>query len=129
MTGGISGQATQPLSVRRQPAQLPHLLGRRWGADRSPLQGISGAGYSTPLRAKATSPNFRIYWGAAGEQVDLLSGNLNYSIPLIQSQGRAGLAATFALSYNSQIWRQTSNPNTSWLLGRDLGYGLGSAAA
>jgi RHS repeat-associated protein len=65
------------------------------------------------------------YWGAAGEQIDLLSGNLNYSIPLIQAQGRAGMAATFALSYNSQIWRQTSSPNTSWLLGRDVGYGLG----
>jgi hypothetical protein len=63
------------------------------------------------------------YWGAAGEQIDLLSGNLNYSIPLIQAQGRAGLAATFALSYNSQIWRQASS--ASWLLGRDLGYGLG----
>src|ERR1035437_3689213 len=24
------------------------------------------------------------YWGAAGEQIDLLSGNLNYSVPLIQ---------------------------------------------
>jgi len=30
------------------------------------------------------------YWGAAGEQVDLLSGNLNFSIPLIKAMGRGG---------------------------------------
>ena len=63
--------------------------------------------------------------GSGDPGTSLLSGNLNYSIPLIQAQGRAGMAATFALSYNSQIWERTTNPTTSWLLGRDVGYGFG----
>ena len=56
------------------------------------------------------------YWGAAGEQIDLLSGNLNYSIPLIQARGRGGPGMNFALSYNSQIWQQ-SGGTTSLLDG------------
>ena len=63
------------------------------------------------------------YWGASPEQIDLLSGNLNYSVPLIQARGRSGWGATFALSYNSQIWRQSGG--TATLLGRDTGFGLG----
>src|ERR1035437_9367820 len=63
------------------------------------------------------------YWGAAGEQIDLLFGNLNYAIPLIQARGRGSAGAAFALSYNSQIWRQSGG--TPSLLGRDLGFGLG----
>ena len=63
------------------------------------------------------------YWGAAGEQIDLLSGNLNYTIPLLQARGRGSAGAAFALSYNSQIWRQSGG--TPSLLGRDLGFGLG----
>jgi hypothetical protein len=68
------------------------------------------------------------YWGAAGEQIDLLSGNLNFSVPLIQAMGRGGWSVTFALSYNSQMWRQDSNAAVSpgvELLGADLGLGLG----
>ena len=63
------------------------------------------------------------YWGAAGEQIDLLSGNLNFTVPLIQAMGRGGWSVTFALSYNSQMWRQDSGG--IWLLGEDSGYGLG----
>ena len=63
------------------------------------------------------------YWGAAGEQIDLLSGNLSYSIPLIQARGRGGPGMNFTLSYNSQIWQQSGG--TTSLLGRDLGFGLG----
>ena len=63
------------------------------------------------------------YWGAAGEQIDLMSGNLNFSVPLLRAQARAGWSAAFALSYNSQLWRQ--GPNGTSLLGRDIGYGLG----
>ncbi len=62
------------------------------------------------------------YWGAAGEQIDVLSGNLNFSLPLIRPQGR-GWKALFALSYNSQIWRQSGG--TTSKLGRDVGYGFG----
>jgi hypothetical protein len=45
------------------------------------------------------------YWGAAGEQIDLLSGNLNFALALIKAQSRGGWSATFMLSYNSQMWR------------------------
>ena len=30
------------------------------------------------------------YWGGNGEQIDLLSGNLNFTLPLIRAQGRGG---------------------------------------
>jgi RHS repeat-associated protein len=62
------------------------------------------------------------YWGGAGEQVDLVSGNLNFSLPLVTAMGRAGLKATFGLSYNSQNWVVGAIPR---LLGADTGYGFG----
>ena len=34
------------------------------------------------------------YWGAAGEQIDLLSGNLNFSVPLFQAMGRGWQPST-----------------------------------
>ena len=91
--------------------------------------GNSGAG--TTLTAPAVSADARrigvrptgAYWGAAGEQIDLLSGNLNFALPLIKAQSRGGWSATFVLSYNSQMWRQDSGG--TWKLGKDVGYGLG----
>jgi len=62
------------------------------------------------------------YWGGAGEQIDALSGNLNYTLPLLKAQGR-GWGVGFALSYNSQNWRKDSGGR--WKLGRDVGYGFG----
>jgi RHS repeat-associated protein len=63
------------------------------------------------------------YWGGMGEQIDVRSGNLNYSYPLITAQSR-GLSVLLSLSYNSQNWRQDSSGN-SWNLGMDTGYGYG----
>jgi len=63
------------------------------------------------------------YWGGDGEQIDMRSGNLNYSIPLVKAQGRGGWGVGFNLSYNSQNWRQ--DPAGIWQLGRDTGYGYG----
>jgi hypothetical protein len=63
------------------------------------------------------------YWGAAGENIDMRSGNLNYTAPLLKAMGRGGWGVTFALNYNSQLWRQDSGG--TWKLGRDLGYGFG----
>ena len=63
------------------------------------------------------------YWGSGGEQVDMRSGNLNFSIPLLKAQGRGGWGVTFALSYNSQLWRQDSGG--VWKLGADTGFGYG----
>lgn len=63
------------------------------------------------------------YWGAAGEQIDTVSGNLNFSLPVIHAQARGGWSVTFRLSYNSQMWRQDSAG--TWFFGQDVGYGLG----
>jgi YD repeat-containing protein len=63
------------------------------------------------------------HWGAAGEQVDMLSGNLNFTLPLFKAMGRGAWGQTFALSYNSQIWRFDSGG--TWNLGKDVGYGYG----
>lgn len=63
------------------------------------------------------------YWGATGEQIDLLSSNLNYSLPLLKTMGRGDWGVNFQLSYNSQIWR--GDAAGTWKLGRDVGYGFG----
>ncbi len=63
------------------------------------------------------------YWGGMGENVDLLSGNLNFMLPLLKAQGRGGWKVGVNLAYNSQNWRQDGAVN--WNLGRDVGYGYG----
>ena len=63
------------------------------------------------------------YWGAMGEQIDMLSGNVNFTLPLVKAQSRNGNSATFALNYNSQNWRK--DDGGTWRLGRDVGYGFG----
>jgi RHS repeat-associated protein len=63
------------------------------------------------------------YWGGAGEQIDLVSGNLNFTVPLLTAMGRNGLSATFALSHNSQNWRSVYGADR--MLGADTGYGFG----
>jgi YD repeat-containing protein len=68
------------------------------------------------------------YWGANPEQIDMLSGNLNFSVPFLNAMGRGGAngsgwTAGFSLSYNSQNWR--NDPGGNWNLGRDVGYGYG----
>jgi RHS repeat-associated protein len=63
------------------------------------------------------------YWGGNGEQIDVLSGNVNYTVPLLTAKGRTGWNAPFNLTYNSQNWRQDSGG--LWNLGADVGYGYG----
>src|ERR1700682_3155297 len=63
------------------------------------------------------------YWGAAGEQIDLRSGNLNFRLPLVKAGGRGGSGFSLGLSYNSTNWRQ--DPRGTWQLGHDLRYGYG----
>ena len=63
------------------------------------------------------------YWGGGGEQIDTLSGNLNFALPLVKAQGRNGAAIPVGLVYNSQNWRQDSGVN--WQLGSDVGFGFG----
>ncbi len=63
------------------------------------------------------------YWGGGGEQIDMLSGNLNYTTPILKAMGRGGRSVSFNLTYNSQNWRQ--DPGGTWQLGQDIGYGYG----
>jgi len=73
--------------------------------------------------ARTGGHTFGSYWGAAGEQVDTLSGNLNFTLPLFKAIGRGPWGQTFALNYNSQVWRLDSGG--TWNLGKDVGYGYG----
>jgi hypothetical protein len=63
------------------------------------------------------------YWGAAGEQIDVQSGNLNYRLPLLTASLRGGGSVPIALNYNSQVWRKDSAG--TWKYGFDIGYGFG----
>ncbi len=36
------------------------------------------------------------YWGGGGEQIDMRSGNLNYTTPILTAMGRGGWGATFS---------------------------------
>jgi RHS repeat-associated protein len=78
------------------------------------------AGYIDPNRVGVQS--LGTYWGGTGENIDVRSHNLNYSIPLLTAKTR-GLGAGLALVYNSENWLQT--PSGAWNLGADVGYGYG----
>ncbi len=55
------------------------------------------------------------YWGGGGEQIDMRSGNLNYSVPVLTAMGRGRWSVPFRLTYNSQNWKYSGGK--SWLLG------------
>ncbi len=63
------------------------------------------------------------YWGGMGEQIDLRSGNLNFSYPLVKAISR-GWSIPLRLAYNSQNWR-LDNAGAPWRLGQDVGFGFG----
>lgn len=63
------------------------------------------------------------YWGAGGENVDLQSGNLNFTIPLLKALGRGKTTLPLSLSYNSQNWRKDAAAH--WKFARDVGAGVG----
>lgn len=62
------------------------------------------------------------YWGAGAEKIDLLSGNLSYSIPLLRPKSRR-IGTLIRLSYNSQVWR--FGKQTVTCPADDFGLGLG----
>ena len=62
------------------------------------------------------------YWGHGSEKVDLLSGNLCYSLGLVGAKSRS-CGAAVCLSYNSQIWKQGVAAPKSY--GSDSGAGYG----
>ena len=60
------------------------------------------------------------YWGAAGEQIDMLSGNLNFTFPILSAMSR-GVKAKLSASCNSQFWQ--SSGEIIQTPGIDLGLG------
>jgi hypothetical protein len=62
------------------------------------------------------------YWGGTGENIDVRSMNLNFSVPLLTARTR-GMSASLGLVYNSENWLQA--PSGTWNLGADAGYGYG----
>jgi hypothetical protein len=127
--GAYLGMAAQPNYVDEAVAPSTTYTYQIWAVDQHYGWSSALSANLTAAPAGTTEPR-RIgvrpegaYWGAAGEQIDLRSGNLNYTVPLVKALARSGWSATFALSYNSQMWRQDSGG--TWKLGRDVGYGLG----
>ena len=73
------------------------------------------------IRRVGIRPN-GTYWGGRSEQIDVLSGNLNYSLPMLIAGGR-GANVGIVCSYNSQLWER-DNPTTI-SHGTDTGVGYG----
>src|SRR6185436_12408621 len=65
------------------------------------------------------------YWGAGTENIDVMSGNLNFTLPLLAPQARGGWGASVALNYNSQNFRWDGGSSSNWKYGKDVGYGFG----
>jgi RHS repeat-associated protein len=63
------------------------------------------------------------YWGGAGEQINMLNGDLNFMLSIEKAMMRGGLSLPINLIYDSQNWRQDNGVN--WNLGADVGYGYG----
>jgi len=64
-----------------------------------------------------------VYWGAMGEQIDMRSGNLNFTLPVLRAVSRGSAGVGLALNYNSQQWRKDNGG--TWKFGGDVGYGFG----
>lgn len=84
---------------------------------------VSGATPATVTSARRVGiRGTGAYWGGLGESVDMLSGNLSFTLPVLKAQARTGWKVGLNLSYNSQNWRQDT---ATWNLGKDVGYGYG----
>ncbi len=64
------------------------------------------------------------YWGGQNENIDVLSGNVNFMLPLLKAMGRGSWGVPFNLVYNSQNWGQDLAFN-QLNFGADVGYGYG----
>ncbi|GEM_PF-1575541 len=62
-------------------------------------------------------------FGAMGANVNLLSGNVNFNLPLLRAQARGGWSVGFALNHDTQSWRKVGSK--VWKYGVDIGYGYG----
>jgi RHS repeat-associated protein len=112
----ISGKFPPPTSTTKPPK--PSVVAPQIELP-APRTGPSGGFDPRRVGVQATGA----YWGGAGEQIDLASGNLNFSLPFLELKARGGWSVPLRLSYNSQTWRMDSGGE--WLLGEDVGYGFG----
>ncbi len=92
-----------------------------WNVANTVIQATPPAAGSIDPREVGVRPTGS-YWGGAGEQIDMRSGNLNFTVPLFKVNGR-GWTVPFNLTYNSQVWRQ--DPGGTWNFGVDAGFGYG----
>jgi YD repeat-containing protein len=72
-----------------------------WGVPAGSVSDPSGNNYSVARLDPANRT------GSAG--VDLLSGNSNWSLPVLGLKGRAGLDLGLSLSYNSLVWTKSQD--------------------
>ena len=75
----------------------------------------------TGLRRVGIRPN-GTYWGGNPEQIDVLSGNLNYSLQLIIAGGR-GVNIRILCSCNSQLWERDNPQVLSYGIETGVDYG------
>ena len=114
------GAAGDERSVRHCGVRSARQCGQRGGDGQCDGAVVVGVGCARRIGVRPTGS----YWGASGEQIDVESGNLNFSVPLLKAQSRGGWGVSFGLSYNSQMWRRDAAGHV-WKLGGDVGYGLG----
>src|SRR5262245_54034833 len=88
---------------------------------RRAISALAGSGEGGDVRRVGVRRH-GVYWGAAGERIDLLSVNLSLSLPLLQANSR-GCTLNIAWSYNSQLWRMDSGGIQAF--GPDTGFGFG----
>jgi len=60
-----------------------------------PYPSVTPEGRQTGVRPTGT------YWGAGSENIDVRSGNLNFTLPVFSARSRSGWSVPFGLSYNS----------------------------
>lgn len=90
------------------------------------LVSVTTPGYSNPDPRRTGITPTGSYWGAMGEQIDLLSGNVNFTVPLLKAVSRSSWSVGFNLAYNSQSFRYVTSPTAGTIVhGADVGYGFG----
>lgn len=77
---------------------------------------------SLDIRRTGLGPNDPSF-GSLGANVNLISGNINYNLPLIGAKARGGWGVTFSLNHDTQSWKKEGS--TVWKYANDVGYGYG----
>jgi YD repeat-containing protein len=113
------GQGGSPTTITMNPGQMGRYV-------RVQLTGSNYLSLAEVQVWEGTSDSFSIprlnpgnRTGSGG--VDLLSGNANWSLPILGLKGRAGLDLGLSLSYNSLVWTKSQN-NTSIKFDADRGF-------